>query len=103
VLKRKVVPCVSNYPCAKFGEFWTFKNHYFKFQSCKDKNLEKFKKVLGPTCGSNPLAGPGQAPLWAKPTATVPIFIFLSNYSNSILIKVETSKIVGNCMDLIKY
>jgi hypothetical protein len=45
---------------------------------------------------------PGQAPAWAKPTATVPIFIFISNYSNSILIKVQTSKIVGNCMDLIK-
>jgi hypothetical protein len=52
--------------------------------------------------GPNPLAGPGQAPLWVQPTATVPIFIFLSNYSNSILIKVQTSKIVGNCMDLIK-
>jgi hypothetical protein len=48
--------------------------------------------------GPNPLAGPGQAPLWAKPTATVPIFIFCSNYSNLILIKVQTSKIVGNCM-----
>jgi hypothetical protein len=48
------------------------------------------------------LAGLGQAPAWAKPTTTVPIFIFLSNYSNSILIKVQTSKIVGNCMDLIK-
>jgi hypothetical protein len=41
-------------------------------------------------------------PLWAKPTATVPIYIFLSNYSNSILIKVQTLKIVGNSMDLIK-
>jgi hypothetical protein len=48
------------------------------------------------------LARPGQAPLWAMPTATIPIFIFLSNYSNSILIKVQTSKSVGNCMDLIK-
>jgi hypothetical protein len=47
-------------------------------------------------------AGPGQVPAWAKPTATVPIFIFLSNYSNSFLIKVQTSKIVGKCMDLIK-
>jgi hypothetical protein len=47
--------------------------------------------------GSNPLARPSQVPLWAKPTATVPIFIFLSNYSNSILIKVQTSK---NCRKL---
>jgi hypothetical protein len=52
--------------------------------------------------GPNPLAGPGRVPLWAKPTATVPIYIFLSNYSNSILIKVQTLKIVGNSMDLIK-
>jgi hypothetical protein len=52
--------------------------------------------------GPNRLAGPGQVPLWAKPTATVPNFIFLSNYSNSILIKVQTSKIIGKCMDLIK-
>jgi hypothetical protein len=46
--------------------------------------------------GPDPLAEPGRVPLWAKPTATVPIYIFLSNYSNSILIKVQTSKIVGN-------
>jgi hypothetical protein len=46
--------------------------------------------------GLNPLAGLGQAPQWARPTATVPVYIFLLNYSNSILIKVQTSKIVGN-------
>jgi hypothetical protein len=52
--------------------------------------------------GPNPLSRLGQAPLWAKPTATVPVYIFLLNYSNSILIKVQTSKIVRNWMDLIK-
>jgi hypothetical protein len=52
--------------------------------------------------GPNLLAGLGQVALRAKTTAIVPIFIFVSNYSNSILIKVQTSKIVGNCMDLIK-
>jgi hypothetical protein len=47
-------------------------------------------------------ARPGQVHLWAKSNATVPICIFHSNYSNSILIKVQTSKIVGNCMKSIK-
>jgi hypothetical protein len=61
-----------------------------------------FQRGLKGASGANPLAGPGQVHLWAKSNATVPICIFLSNYSNSILIKVQTSKIVGNCMELIK-
>jgi hypothetical protein len=61
-----------------------------------------FGRDLKRPSGPSPLAGPGQALAWAKPTPTVPIVIFLSNYSNSILIKVQTSKIVGNYIDLIK-
>jgi hypothetical protein len=47
--------------------------------------------------GRRRYAGGGKFPLfWPRAE------IFLSNYSNSILIKVQTSKSVGNCMDLIK-
>jgi hypothetical protein len=49
-----------------------------------------------------PLSQARRAPLWAKPTTTVSICIFLSNYSNSILINVQASVIVGNWIDLIK-
>jgi hypothetical protein len=41
--KWKVVPCVSSYPYAKFGEFWTLKSHCFEFESFK-----KSEKWQGP-------------------------------------------------------
>jgi hypothetical protein len=54
--------------------------------------------------GLNPLVRPGRAPLWASPLqqCLLIFFLFTFNYSNSILIKVQTSKIIGNWMDLIK-
>jgi hypothetical protein len=60
-------------------------------QAARRRSAGISRQAAGFPCfhrGPNTLAGPGQAPLWANPTATIPIFIFLSNYSNSILIKV---------------
>jgi hypothetical protein len=56
VAKRKVVPCVSNYPYEKFGEIWTSGRSPIQISKCGCLKILINKKMSGPTCQS-------QAPL----------------------------------------
>jgi hypothetical protein len=50
VPNRKVVPCVSNYPYAKFGECWTSRWSPIRISKCRCLKILINKKNAGPAC-----------------------------------------------------
>jgi hypothetical protein len=60
VLKRKVIPSVSNYPYERVGEIWTSRRSPIRISKCGCLKILLNKKMMGPTCQS-------QAPLKTAP------------------------------------
>jgi hypothetical protein len=50
VPKSNIVPCVSNYPYAKFGEIWTARSSPIRISKCGCLKTLINKKMLGPAC-----------------------------------------------------
>jgi hypothetical protein len=55
VPKIKVIPYVSNYPYAKFEEFWTSERHLFWISKFERLKIVEIRIELRPACQSEPL------------------------------------------------